>query len=216
MEFLKDTIMDADGNIYHAVKIGDQVWTVENLRTTKYNDGIAIPLKTDRYAWEALKGPGYCWYENDENNGNKYGALYNWFAVNTGKLGPTGWHIPNDQEWDIFEKYLIANGFNWDATSVGNKIAKSLAAKTDWQTCRVPGTVGSDLNENNRSGFSGLPGGFRSAGGNFDFLGYSCGWWSSTAGGPAYGRGLYSEEGKLDRRGSGHKNCGLSVRLVKD
>jgi hypothetical protein len=94
------TIRDIDGNVYKTVTIGKQVWMAENLKTSKYNDGRAIPLVTDNTAWEALNTPAYCWYDNDESaNKTKCGALYNWFAVNTNKLCPTGWHVPNDREW---------------------------------------------------------------------------------------------------------------------
>ena len=130
------TITDFDGNGYQAVKIGNQVWTVENLRTTKYNDGTAIPYVTDSAAWVNLTTPGYCYFNNMVNADSirKFGALYNWYAVDTKKLAPAGWHVPTDAEWDTLENYLIANGYNWDGTTDSNKIAKSLAAKTDWYT----------------------------------------------------------------------------------
>jgi uncharacterized protein (TIGR02145 family) len=221
MEFLKETVTDADGNIYHTVKIGNQVWTMENLRTMKYNDGTAIPLVTDKNAWDHLRTPGYCWYDNDKNNMNKYGALYNWYAVNTGKPAPNGWHVSSDEEWGIFEKYLIANGYNWDRTTEGNKIAKSLAAKMDWETATAPGAIGNDLTENNRSGFSALPGGSRGKDGGFSNVGYGEHWWSATGsatgGGAslAVGRCFGCDAGRLERSvydGS----CGLSVRLLRD
>ena len=152
------TVKDADGNIYTSVKIGDQVWTVENLRTTKYNDGTAIPVVKDSAAWVALKTPGYCYYNNTTNAGSikKYGALYNWYVVNTGKLAPEGWHVPTDSEWTNMENYLVLNGYNWDGTkdtAEDNKIAKSLAAKTDWSTHTTAGIIGNDLTKNNSSGF---------------------------------------------------------------
>ena len=100
-------VVDIDGNVYHTVTIGTQVWMVENLKTTKYNDGTAIPLVTDNTAWGALTTPGYCWYNNDSATyKNTYGALYNWYAVNTGKLAPTGWHVPTDSEWTVLTTYL--------------------------------------------------------------------------------------------------------------
>ena len=113
------TVKDADGNVYTTVKIGNQVWTVENLRTTKYNDGSAIPLVTDSAAWVNLTTPGYCYYNNTTNADSikKYGALYNWYAVDTKKLAPAGWHVPTDAEWDTLQNYLIANGYNWDGTT---------------------------------------------------------------------------------------------------
>ena len=95
-----DGINDIDGNAYNKVTIGRQTWLVENLRTTKYNDGTLIPLVQDNTAWSNLITPGYCWFDNDEvANKNPYGALYNWYAVNTGKLCPSGWHVPTDTEW---------------------------------------------------------------------------------------------------------------------
>jgi len=97
------TVTDADGNIYNTVTIGTQTWMVENLKVTKYNDGTAIPLVTDNTAWSNLTTPGYCWYNNDAaTNKNTYGGLYNFYTVNTGKLAPTGWHVPpmqNGQQW---------------------------------------------------------------------------------------------------------------------
>ena len=101
------TVTDIDGNVYHTVTIGTQTWMVENLKTTKYNDGTAIPLVTDSTAWLNLTTPGYCWYNNDAATyKNTYGALYNWFTVNTSKLAPSGWHVPTDAEWTTLITYL--------------------------------------------------------------------------------------------------------------
>ena len=212
------TVTDIDGNVYHTVKIGNQVWSVENLRTTKYNDGTAIPLVTDGGRWANLTTPGYCWYDNDINHKSKYGALYNWYAVDTKKLAPKGWHVPTDEEWTILEKYLIANGYNWGGKIEGNKIAKSLAAKTDWKTDTDPGTIGNDLTRNNRSGFSALPGGFRYYSGGFNYIGYGGYWWSATEddASVAYDRGLYYDLGDLLRYNYYGKSCGFSVRLLRD
>src|SRR5574344_1392260 len=88
------TVTDIDGNVYHTITIGTQTWMVENLKVSKYNDGTAIPNVTDATAWAALTTGAYCDYNNDVANGTKYGHLYNWYAVNTGKLAPSGWHGP--------------------------------------------------------------------------------------------------------------------------
>jgi len=128
-------VKDADGNVYQSVRIGSQVWTVENLKTTKYNDGTAIPNVTDSTEWIELTTGSYCYYANNPDNKAKYGALYNWHAVNTGKLAPEGWRVPTDAEWDTLKNYLITNGYNWDGTTTGNKIGKALAARTDWRSC---------------------------------------------------------------------------------
>jgi len=214
------TVTDIDGNVYQTVKIGNQVWTVENLRTTKYNDGTPIPLVTDSVAWKALNTSGYCYYNNTTNADNikKYGALYNWYVVNTKKLAPKGWHVPTDAEWTTLENYLIANGYNWDGTTTGNKIAKSMAAKTDWETsATLPGAIGNDLMKNNRSGFSALPGCYRGIDGNFYLCGILGFWWSATErdASTAYYRDLsYFVDTFIGY--NYNKSCGLSVRLLRD
>jgi uncharacterized protein (TIGR02145 family) len=104
----------------------------ENLKTTKYNDETAIPLVTDNTAWTNLTTPRYCWYNNDESNKNIYGAMYNGFTVQTSKLCPTGWHVPRALEFIDLDVYLIENGYNYDGTTIQNKIAKSMAATTRW------------------------------------------------------------------------------------
>jgi uncharacterized protein (TIGR02145 family) len=219
-------VTDADGNVYQTVKIGNQVWTVENLRTTKYNDGSAIPLDTSIVTWNATT-PKYCFYNNTTNADsiNNYGALYNWYVVNPTnleKVAPTGWHVPSDSEWIVLEKYLVLNGYNWDGitdTAQGNKIAKSLAAKADWHTNITTGTVGCDLTKNNMTGFSALPGGCRDNDGSFSGQRVSGSWWSVTehSVSTAYGRDLSCVSGNLGRYGDyGAKSCGFSVRLLRD
>ena len=215
------TVNDIDGNIYQAVKIGNQVWTVENLRTTKYNDGTAILYVKDSTAWLNLTTPSYCFFNNMVNADSirKFGALYNWYAVDTKKLAPAGWHVPTDAEWDTLENYLIANRYNCDGTTDSNKIAKSLSAKTDWYTTTglAAGAIGNDLTKNNKSGFLALPGGSRSTNGNSFDVGGSGNWWSATeynvSGSVA--RNLYYDYGNLQWN-SNYKSCGFSVRLLKD
>jgi uncharacterized protein (TIGR02145 family) len=215
-----DSVTDADGNVYQAVKIGNQMWTVENLRVTKFNDGSAILHVLDSAAWYNRTTPCYCYYNNTTNADSikKFGALYNWYTVNTGKLAPAGWHISADTERETLQNFLIANGYNWDGTTTVNKIAKSMAAKTDW----IPyssgeGTIGNDLTKNNSSGFSALPGGCRNYDGNFINLGFYGLWWGAIEQGAsfAYYYGLYSDLYAI-RRGYGLKSCGFSVRLVRD
>lgn len=172
-------VVDADGNKYSIVKIGNQIWTAENLKTTKFNDGKPIPLVTDKTNWIRTKTPAYCWFDNDIKNKDKYGALYNWFTINTGKLAPKGWHIPNEKEWEELKEYLIKNGYNYDGSKMNNKIAKSMASKMYWELASDTGTIGCNLSKNNKSGFSALPSGFRMSG-NFSCIGTSCRWWSIT------------------------------------
>jgi uncharacterized protein (TIGR02145 family) len=218
-------VTDADGNVYQTVKIGNQVWMAENFRVTKYNDGSAIPLDTSTTTWNNDTTPKYCFYNNatDSVSIKKYGALYNWYVVNPEnlkKIAPTGWHVPSDSEWTILEKYLVLKGYNWDGTrdtSQNNKIAKSLAAKTDWYTFSDTATIGNDLTENNSSGFSALPGGYRYLNGYFGTQGNNGYWWSATELGAtfAWGHYLNSGYGSLGRF-SYDKSCGFSIRLVMD
>jgi uncharacterized protein (TIGR02145 family) len=102
------TLTDQDGNIYKTITIGNQVWMAENLRTTKYNDGTAIPNVTGKSEWCALTTGAYCNYNNTKNVDtiSTYGRIYNWYAVNTGKLAPPGWHVPNDEDWRTLTDYL--------------------------------------------------------------------------------------------------------------
>ncbi len=210
---------DADGNVYQSVRLGTQVWTVENLRTTKYNDGTPIPHVTVKTHWSNLTTPGYCFYNNstDAAYQEKWGALYNWYAVNTGKLAPAGWHVPTVAEWDTLRNYLIGNGYNWDGTMSGNKIGKSLASKTDWSSSSSTGEVGNDLTSNNRTGFSALPGGCRGSHGNFNGQSNYGFWWSATEldASNAYFRPLYYDFQVLARDYL-NKWYGFSVRLVRD
>jgi len=230
-----NTVTDIDGNVYQTLKIGTQTWMVENLKTTKYNDGTSIPYVSDSTAWPKLSTPGYCFYNNDAANKNTYGALYNWYTINTGKLAPTGWHVPTDAEWTTLENYLIANGYNYDGTTTGNKIAKSLAATilwntdtTDWAPSTNIGDIGNDLTKNNNSGFAGLPGGARLSEGRnlspgrfsnsrFLTIGYNGIWWSSTLNYPyeSWNRRLSCHSSDVDRF-SNRMQSGFSVRCLRD
>ena len=213
------TVKDADGNKYNTVKIGNQVWMVENLKTTKYNDGTEILNVTSNTQWSDLTIGAYCNYDNLESNAEIYGRLYNWYAVNTGKLAPKGWHVPTDDDWTILENYLIANGYNYDGTKDVDKIAKSLCAKTNWPLSSEAGTPGAAPENNNSTGFTALPGGGRSGGsGAFHGIGMYGDWWSSTEDDEydAYYRGLFYIFEALERNYDGNKESGFSVRLLRD
>jgi len=222
-----DTVKDVEGNVYQAVRIGNQVWMAENLRTTKYNDGTPIPLDTSSASWARATTPEYCYPLNTTNADSikKFGPLYNFYVVNPQnpkKLAPAGWHVPTDAELTILENYLIANRYTWNGTNTGNKIAKSLTARTDWRdTINTQGTIGCDLTKNNTSGFSFLPGGDRHPDGTFGHVpgGYG-GLWTSTVrtNDPSHVlyRFLFYDFDYVYHGDSAPKNCALSVRLVRD
>jgi uncharacterized protein (TIGR02145 family) len=161
--YAKWAIKDKDGNYYTEVKIGNQYWMVENFRCTKYNDGTAIPNVTDDNKWQNLTSGAYCFYDNSTNTAfrEKFGALYNGYAVASGKIAPVGWRIPTEDDWTTLQNFLIEYGYNYDGSIDSNKIAKSLAAKTDWENSTRLGAIGNNLSQNNRSNFSALPSGSR-------------------------------------------------------
>ncbi|MDD3945736.1 MAG: fibrobacter succinogenes major paralogous domain-containing protein [Bacteroidales bacterium] len=219
----KKKIKDIDGNVYSTVKIGKQVWMVENLRTTKFNDGSSIANITSEEQWNDASRPGYCWYDNDIDNKNTYGALYNWHAVETGILCPNGWHVPSDTEWTELETYLANNGYNYDGSTGGDdirdKIAKSMASDNGWETSSGVGEIGNtDYPEyRNKSGFTALPGGYRLYNGSFNDVGYYGSWWSSTQSSTnnAWSRVLNYDGSYVGGFGYNKEN-GFSVRCVRD
>jgi uncharacterized protein (TIGR02145 family) len=176
MEFGFHPCRDANGYDYSVVQIGSQVWMAENLKTTMYNDSVPIPLVEDSLAWSALdftNSPGYCWYENDSvKYGNIYGALYNSWAVNTGKLCPAGWHIPSSREW--LELCLLLDPdaiMGVVSLTAGGKLKET--GTEHWESPNEGAT--------NETGFTALPGGNRFIDGSFTGIG-RYGYWSTDNG----------------------------------
>jgi uncharacterized protein (TIGR02145 family) len=103
-------LTDIEGNIYKTIHIGTQTWMAENLKTTMYNDSSIILQGTGAPAgytsWFDIGEGAYCWYENDLRYKDEFGALYNWHGVETKKLCPSGWHVPNAEEWTTLIDYL--------------------------------------------------------------------------------------------------------------
>lgn len=192
---------DADGNYYPVVKIGDQWWMAENLKTTSYKDGGPILLVPDYNTWKDLKTPGYCWFNNDTFYKNTYGALYNWHAVNTGKLAPTGWHVPSDAEWTVLTTFL---GYEDIA---GGKMKET--GTTHWKAYKIVAT--------NSSGFTGLPGGYRDYNGLYKDLADRAVYWSTSDAntGDAWLRELHSSFNYVNRF-DWYQVHGYSVRCIKN
>ncbi len=217
-----NTVTDIDGNVYTTVTIGTQTWTVENLRVTHYYDGTPITNATDNSTWANNTTGAYSYYNNTTNADSirKFGVLYNWHAVNTGKLATDGWHIPTNEEWSKLEHYLVSNGYNFDGstdTILINLAAKSLAATTDWSRIGLEGVVGNYLPSNNSTGFSALPGGYRLSGGVCASIGDHGFWWSTTEYTATTAICRYiSYQGVSLYWYSNTKEYGHSVRLVKD
>ena len=196
------TVTDIDGNVYSTVTIGSQVWLGQNLKTTKYNDGTSVQLVTENNNWGTISTPAYCWYNNDIGNKNPYGALYNWYAINTGRLCPQGWHVPSDSEWTIFTNYLGG------ASISGGKLKED--GLTHWLSPNS-GAI-------NSANFSALPGGNRNYfSGDFYGLGNGGDWWSNTEDEMynAWHRSIVYNNSGISRLNPS-KSYGFSVRCLCD
>jgi uncharacterized protein (TIGR02145 family) len=198
-------ISDADGNIYTSVKIGNQVWMKENLKTTKYNDGTPIPLITDNTEWNDATTEAYCWYDNNIANKELYGGLYNWYSVSTGKLCPAGWHISTDADWNEITEFL-----GGETVAAGKMKTMGTIENGDgiWYEPNVDAT--------NSSGFSAQPGGMRSA--TFTDFGYGGIWWTSSTNQsdiPIYYY-INNYDGQMRYSVTSGRISGFSVRCVKD
>jgi len=202
-----------DGFTYHSVIIGTQTWIIENLRNTHYRDRTAIPEVTDSTAWINLTTGACCNNNNNAANGIKYGKLYNWYAVHTGKIAPQGWHVATFDEMNALDKYV--------STKFGSSswYPKALAAKSDWISYNNSNDIGYDLTSNNTTGFTALPGSYRDVG-VFGDPGYESYWWSST------GDNIDVDHASVMYMASGNnivgfgnyfpKQFGCSVRCIKD
>lgn len=172
------TAIDQESKSFKTVVIGNQTWMAENLNVIHYNDGTEIPnIKTDS-VWNKLTTGAYCNYRNQESNADIHGRLYNWYAVNTEKICPTGWHVPSNNEWRTLAKYLLENGYNYDGTTTYPKIAKSLASISGWNFSSSAGCVGNNPSINNTTGFNGLPSCYRYNAG-FNSEGQNGSWWTA-------------------------------------
>ena len=148
-------LTDVDGNIYNTIKLGDQVWMVENLRTTKFNDGTSIlentyPDNVDD--WSTDTGT-YQWASTlDLNNDvdeeipfDYYGIMYNEAAVSSGKLAPEGWRIPSEQDWIELINFISDDGY------IGEE-GTALKSSSGWNPNSGNGI--------DAYGFKGLPNGY--------------------------------------------------------
>ena len=203
--------------MFETVTIGTQVWTKKNLDVTHYRNGDSIPQVTDPDEWANLTTGAWCYYDNDESNNATYGKLYNWYAVNDSRgLAPSSYHVPSDEEWTTLETYLSNNSQYW-CNNNSSYIAKSLSSKELWYTSDNTCCIGNNLNANNTSGFSGLPGGYRFSIGYYTPIRYDGGWWTSKEYDDtnAWYRRLINSFTYL-LRNYDNKVDGFSVRCVKD
>ncbi len=198
------TITDFDGNVYKVVKIGSQEWMAENLKVTHFRTGEEIPHIDENLSWNSMSA-AYCYYENQPINLDVYGAIYNYYAVSDQRnICPEGWHIPTTDDWKLLVEFLDGKD---------NAGGKMKVAGTDYWLSE---NTGGD----NSSGFTALPGGYRSPSGAFNNLGTLGAWWSSDTGlsNPSenasylfiYNNSPFAVIEELP------KLYGLSVRCIKD
>lgn len=203
---------DVDGNVYKTVKIGDQIWVMENLKVTHYNDGTEIPYVTSDADWLAAgasKTPARCFYNNDPELGKVYGGLYNWYTINTGKLAPKGWHVPTNKEWSKLIVTLVG--------IVGDYSYGHACREVGTEHWKAPNEGATNV-----SGFTALPGGSRyiTYAGILEFtdLTTDAVWWSSDEDREGITRIIYTSYniGRMMHDYFLKNYGGLSVRLVKD
>jgi uncharacterized protein (TIGR02145 family) len=192
------TVTDIDGNVYDAILIGTQTWMAENLNVIHYCNDDSIPNVTNDTVWGELTKGAYCDYNNNPSNSEIYGRLYNWYAVNTGNLCPTGWHVPTKEEWTTLTDFL-------GQTNVAGVKMKE-AGTAHWMPPN---------NATNESGFTAVPGGVRPW--YYEGIRYLTRWWSISEYNVSYSYFLqvdYSREATClyyERKGYGY-----SVRCLKN
>lgn len=190
-------IYDIDGNKYEVVRIGEQIWMAENLRTTHFNDGREIPNLVSQEAWDYTdisESPAYCYYGNDETNAAAYGALYNWFTARDENICPKGWYVPKTEDLNILK------------ATIGGDVSK-LKSKSEWTP------AGTD-----EYGFNALPAGYRRHRIDFENKGSQAKWWTSelSTTDNAAGNYFYFMSNSSDFKQMYHlKEYGLSIRCLK-
>jgi uncharacterized protein (TIGR02145 family) len=209
-------VSDIEGNIYNTICIANKCWMAENLKTTKYNDNTDIPNVTINSEWKVQTEGAYSVYNNEESNKDIYGALYNYYAVETGKLCPSGWHVPTDNEWKELEgtvdsEYSVGNVV-WDNEAWrGSDSGKNLKTPDIWLSSESQ--QGLDT-----YGFSALPGGCREVEtGEFQRIEEWGLWWSdkNDTETNVFRRYLGNQNDNIARFPSAPES-GYSVRCVKD
>ena len=198
------TFTDIDGNNYTSVKIGTQIWMVQNLRTTKYRNGDLIGTTSpDTLDLRSENAPKCQWiYKGYDDKVAIYGRLYTWYAVSDSRnIAPSGWHVPSSSEWATLIDYLD------EQFIPGAKLKET--GTTHWIT---PNT-----SANNSSGFTALPGGWREVSGAFNFIKYDGFWWSNNESSAVEAWGLRMFYDSSDSYSTSiMKKYGFSVRCLKD
>ncbi|ASQ90700.1 hypothetical protein CHL67_06965 [Prosthecochloris sp. GSB1] len=209
------TVTDVDGNVYKAVKIGDQIWMAENLVVKHYRNGDPIPEVRELDEWVALESGAWSVQENAPEHGKLFGKLYNWYAVNDPRgLAPQGWRVPTEEDWRKLEQHLGMNPEELDGVefrgkeeNVGGKLKET--GSEHWDKPNTGAT--------NETGFAARAGGYRDNDGPFNFFGKYAAFWTATGAenGRVWFRGMTTTDQGVYRF-SFNQKCGFSVRCVRD
>ena len=194
-------VQDIDGNEYITARIGKREWMLENLKTTTFNNGSSIyAFNPDAFEWENLAFSAWCYYNDNPNYNDTYGKLYNWKAISGGKLCPTGWLVPDIDDWE--DLWIDLGGVE----EAGGKMKQT--GTQYWIEPNVGAT--------NETGFTGLPGGIRGA--NSSFQGVRGYWWTSTQhpSGITASAAVISSSEEYISSFQLDKSLGMSVRCIKE
>ena len=194
------SVTDIDGNVYKTLDIGNKTWMMENLKVTRFRNGVAIEEITNDNDWGNAFEAARCSYGNSAANNAIYGQLYNFYAIEDLQgLCPEGWEVPSDAQWAD-----LVSTFGGEAIA-GGKLKQ--VGTTLWTAPNVGAT--------NESGFTGLPGGSRGFSG---FAGINDGgrWWTRSKELNAFGRswGMWHSN-TVAQRSANDFYAGFSVRCVK-
>jgi uncharacterized protein (TIGR02145 family) len=155
-----------EGSNTKELSIGTQTWMTDNLSVDRFRNGDIIPEVASKEEWKAAaenKQPAWCYFENNPENGERFGKLYNWYAVNDSRgLAPEGWRVSSLEDWNTMLDFLGGESV------AGTKIKSSEL----WSE-----NEGKSGNGTNESGFNAMPGGNRNSAGNFYSLGFISGFW---------------------------------------
>ncbi len=208
-----------DGQAYTVLYIGSQTWMGENLRATVLNDATPLKLIKDGKEWSASLVPAYCYYNNKRSDFMyTYGPLYNWFAVNTGKLCPVGWHVPSKADWEQLFKFT-GDSINFIRSGDSTVFTMGTAGDKLKETGNMHWKFNDSIRTTDNYRFTALPGGERTVYGLFWGTGEQGSWWTSDE----------EEYQKTDAKNiemrfenryvtkiQQYKKSGMSVRCIKD
>ena len=175
---------DQNGNTIYSKTYGDQEWATQNANVSTYRDGTPIPEVDNNDHSTFYYATTGVYMQTD------YGKFYNWYAIMgihdndlstpNKQFAPEGWHVPSRSEWETLRDYLIANGYNYDGTTTGNKIAKAMASALDWYEYDSSGAVGTNQGSNNSSWFNAFPYGVVSGDAVHNSVGQNASFWTTT------------------------------------